>query len=157
MAGCWGQPLASVRRQRVAGRCTVCCLLFSLFLLNSRPASSPAHLPTLPARLPTPLQELVALEESGALAGYRASRLEQLQSDAAMLICNLQVCAPPCPPCWPAGQRRPAVPAAASAAASAAAWTCQAAGWRVPLVLRPCRVNHALLVPTLCSVAGGGR
>ncbi len=36
------------------------------------------------------LQELAALEESGALPGYRASRLEQLQSDAAMLICNLQ-------------------------------------------------------------------
>ncbi|PSC73293.1 SET domain-containing [Micractinium conductrix] len=34
-------------------------------------------------------KELVALEESGALEGYRASRLEQLQSDAAMLICNL--------------------------------------------------------------------
>ena len=36
-------------------------------------------------------KELVALEESGALEGYRASRLEQLQSDAAMLICNLTV------------------------------------------------------------------
>lgn len=36
------------------------------------------------------LQELAALEESGALPGYCASRLEQLQSDAAMLICNLQ-------------------------------------------------------------------
>ncbi|KAL4434829.1 hypothetical protein ABPG77_005356 [Micractinium sp. CCAP 211/92] len=35
-------------------------------------------------------KELAALEESGALPGYRASRLEQLQSDAAMLICNLQ-------------------------------------------------------------------
>lgn len=37
------------------------------------------------------LQALVNLEESGVLEGYRASRLEQLQSDAAMLICNLQV------------------------------------------------------------------
>ncbi len=36
-------------------------------------------------------KELQALEASGALLGYKASRLEQLQSDAAMLICNLQV------------------------------------------------------------------
>ena len=36
-------------------------------------------------------KELQALEASGALPGYKASRLEQLQSDAAMLICNLQV------------------------------------------------------------------
>lgn len=43
-----------------------------------------------PSTLLPPLQELAALEESGALPGYRASRLEQLQSDAAMLICNLQ-------------------------------------------------------------------
>lgn len=36
-------------------------------------------------------KELQALEASGTLPGYKASRLEQLQSDAAMLICNLQV------------------------------------------------------------------
>lgn len=76
-------------------------------------------------------KELQALEASGALPGYKASRLEQLQSDAAMLICNLQVsgavhalvqhagwpCAPPeawfgsWSGCWPAtgcGRRMPA-------------------------------------------------
>lgn len=36
-------------------------------------------------------KELQALEASGTLPSYKASRLEQLQSDAAMLICNLQV------------------------------------------------------------------
>lgn len=36
-------------------------------------------------------KELQALEASGALPGYQAARLDQLQSDAAMLICNLQV------------------------------------------------------------------
>lgn len=36
-------------------------------------------------------KELQALEAAGTLPGYKASRLEQLQSDAAMLICNLQV------------------------------------------------------------------
>lgn len=36
-------------------------------------------------------KELQAFEASGELPGYQTSRLEQMQSDAAMLICNLQV------------------------------------------------------------------
>lgn len=35
-------------------------------------------------------KELQALQAAGSLPNYKACRLEQLQSDAAMLICNLQ-------------------------------------------------------------------
>jgi hypothetical protein len=89
----------------------------------------------------------VALEESGALTGYRASRLEQLQSDAAMLICNLQVQA--CPPqCQPAAGRLPApllmlmLPGGVP---------------RFSRILAACSPLLPLLLPTLCYAAGCGR
>ena len=79
----------------------------------------------------------MALEESGALTGYRASRLEQLQSDAAMLICNLQV------------RMRP----------SLLLLFLVAGHCRAPLSGMPAACSHLLpvLLPALGSGAGSGR